>query len=160
MGLQIIGRDLGARTAGVEVEGRVQRHQVLVARPVLGEEDHRRGRVGVRPLRSGVEGEVDLAAHDGLDARLEGRDGELEGREHVVGVGQGDRRHVVLRAKARQGLQANGTLQKRVFGMHAEVDESGALRHGPTICCGQGSDKARMAARPKNFRNAGRRVAK
>jgi hypothetical protein len=121
--------DLGKLAAFVDVKGRVQLHQVQVTRLVLGKQDNGRGGAGAFAGAGGIIGKADLAADDGLDARAKGSDGEFKGGEHVVGVGHGDGGHLGRLAQIDKLFDGHCALQKRVFGMDAEVDESGGGGH-------------------------------
>jgi len=127
--LKFIQRDLrqvGRAVDGpVDVEMRVEPHQVHVALFVLGQQDDGRGGTGLLALLRGVVRDRDLAADDGLNPCPHRGDGELQRREHVVGVGHGDGGHRGRLAEIDKLLHRHRAFQQRVFGVGTEVDESG-----------------------------------
>ncbi len=134
--LQFVQRDLRRLPALVDVEAAVELHQVFVTALGLGQQhDGRRVARALTRLRLDI-GHVDLTAEDRLDACPAQRHRHLERREHVVGVGHGDSRHAGGFAEARQLLEADGALQQRVFGVEAEVNESGGTAHAPRLSGG------------------------
>ena len=59
-----------------------------------------------------------------LNARFRSLRRELDSAEHVVRVGDRDRRHAVLFAKRRDGSDPDRAFEQRVFGVESEVNES------------------------------------
>ena len=100
---------------------------MLVALLVLRQQHDGRGRR--RTLAGGdVDiGQIDLTAHDRLDARACRRDGEFQRGEHVVRVGHGDGGHTCVDAQARQLFQADRAFEQGVFAVNAQMDESGGI---------------------------------
>ncbi len=139
VGLQQLTVDAGLEV--VALERRVRRHpeEVVHARVALGEQRHvgvrARARdvvvvlVGTPPaharlvgaMRAG--GDVGLDADDRLDPDLVGRLVELERAERVAVVGDGDRRHPLLRRLFDQRLDARSPVEHRVFAVHVQVNE-------------------------------------
>ena len=138
-----------------QVETGVEFHQVLVARLGLGQQNHRRGRLGALSRRGFCDPQIDLTSDDRLYARTAGGDREFERGKQVVCVGQGNCRHGAIHAQARQFLEPHRAFQQRIFGMHTQVNESG-ISHGYTICCCAGRRKRfrkRFDAFSKRHRN-------
>ncbi len=129
MGFKFVRRDMGKRAVAPQVEAGIELHQMRVARRVLRQQHHRRGRAGAFAGLGGIVVERELAADDGLHSGAQGGDREFQRREHVVGVGDGDGGHRHLLAKRRQLLQPHRAFEKRVFGVNAKVDESGSACH-------------------------------
>ena len=106
------------RPALAQIEAGGQRHQVHPPRLVLCQKDDRPGGLGHQ---------CHLTADNGLDALVAGLHAEFQRGEHVVRVGQRDRRHARLEGKAWQFAYGNGTFQQRMLGMCAKMDESGGF---------------------------------
>ena len=130
---------------------RVQPHQAAVTALARRQQDDSRRRRGqriarVRVLVAEIDGE--LAADDRLDAVARHLVGEFQRPEHVVGVGQRQRRLAVgLRQLAELG-DLDRALQQRIGRMNVEVNESGT-GHGRLTgsCIMVGSDhRPRMRA--------------
>ena len=130
---------------------RVQPHQAAVtALPRRQQDDSRRRRgqriARVRVLVAEIDGE--FAADDRLDAVARHLVGEFQRPEHVVGVGQRQRRLAVgLRQFAELG-DLDRALQQRIGRMNVEMNESGT-GHGRLTgsCIMVGSDhRPRMRA--------------
>lgn len=74
-------------------------------------------------IEAGAGGHIDLAADDGLDARLLGRFVELDAAVHDAVVGDGDGVLTALLDTVHKLVDAAGTVQKAVFGMDVKMDE-------------------------------------
>ena len=130
---EILGRDMRHLPVPAQVEPRVELHQVAVSGRVLRQQHHRRGRRHARPGRRGARGQVHLAAHDRLHARGLRGHGKFQRGEHVVGVGHRHRGHAGRRAQARQALEPHRPLEKRIFAVQAQMDESGCAGHAGSL---------------------------
>ena len=133
MGLDLFQCYFWPRAALVDVEGRVQLHQVLVTRLALRQQDDGGRFLGRfagphRHIRH-----IQLAAEDGLNARVRHPNGELQRREHVVGVRQRHGGHARIAAHPRQLLETQRTFEQGILGMGAQMDESGIGGHGQTL---------------------------
>ena len=147
---QFIDRDMGP-IGLAQVEARVQLHQALIARAILRQKHQRCWRQWLF-ARGGFDiGQIDLAADNRLDARANGGHGKLKGREHIVRVGHGDGGHPGLFTKTGQLFQPHGPFKKRVFGVKAEVDETGSAAHGLTLERRAPKGKTRVTW-PRTFR--------
>ena len=150
-------RDLGVETAREhEQAGRVLGEQLLVhARlvvetlqvglgdeldqvPVASEIAHQHGQV-VGALVATVlgaalgppaGGDVELAAHDGLDPGLLGGQVEIDGAEEVAVVGERDRRELQALGLGHELLELGGAVEEAVLRVDVEVDEVGVLHGG------------------------------
>jgi hypothetical protein len=74
--------------------------------------------------------DVGLDADHRLDARAGGLPEEVVGAVHVAVVGDGDRRHAQLADLLEHLLEPSGTVEHGVFGVHMQMDERVAGRHG------------------------------
>ena len=107
---------------------RVQPHQAAIAALARRQQHDPRRRRGQRIARVGVlvaEIDRELAADDRLDAIAGQLVGEFQRPEHVVGVGQRQRRLAVRLGEFRQLLDLDRSLQQRIGGMDVEMDKSG-----------------------------------
>ena len=126
---QLRQRHLRQRTRLVEVEARIEFHQMLIP-PLTLREQHDRGRQTRFLARLGRHiFQIDLTTDDRLHARPRHRHRKLQRREHVVRIGQRQRRHACLDAHIGQLFQPQRPFQQRIFGMRAQVDESGGIAH-------------------------------
>jgi len=147
MGRQFRHRHMRRATVVAQIEAGIELHQVAIARLVLRQQDHRRGRLGAFARGRLQIGQIHLAAHDRLHPGRLRRHGKLQRGEHVVGVGHRHGGHPRPLAKAGQLLEPHRPFQKRIFGMHAQVDESGSARHARTLApAGQERKPAHMRA--------------
>ena len=81
--------------------------------------------------------DAERATDDRLDARGRHLLGKFERAEHVVGVGQRQRRLPVLLGKFRQPRDGQRPFEQRVRRMHMQVHETGGRgRHIPKVVCG------------------------
>ena len=148
---QIVQRHLWQLAALVEIKAGVQLHQIHVAGLVLCQQDH--GGKGPRLFaRSGrIMRHRDLAPHDRLHARPLGGDRKLQRCEHVVGVGDRHRRHVLRHAEPDQLLDRNRPFQKGMLGVDAQVNESGGVGHAASLSSVQpGRKGARLFGKRRN----------
>jgi hypothetical protein len=90
-----------------------QQHQVV---PRLGQATAA-GTVEARGRR-----DIDLAAQDGLDPLAGAGIVEFDGAVQVAMIGEGASGQAQLAAAASQGIQADGPVQERVFGMDVQGD--------------------------------------
>ncbi len=133
-----MGRDLAQRhlrqlPALADIQAAVQLQQVRIARRVLRQQNNRcRGPLPVA-LRHRIEGQVDLTSDDRLDALVPRQRREFQRREQVVRVRHRDGGRARLFGQHDQLLHLHRALQKRVFRMDAQMDESGGCRHDPTL---------------------------
>ena len=129
-GRKLIQRDMGQRFVVAQVKAARQLHQVQPAGPVLRQQHHR-----PRDRRAkGVRHQRDLTADDRLHARILRLDRKFQRREQRIRIGQRDGRHAVLCRKIGQFLDRNRAFQQGMFGMCAQVDESGGVfRHGDNL---------------------------
>ena len=129
---QLVQRDLWQLPALADVKARVQLHQVHVARFGLGQQDNGRGVARLFARRGGIMGKADLATHDGLQPGILGQNRKLQRREHVVGVGDRNRRHLHADTGLDQFLHRHRAFQQRVFGVNAQMNESRGC-HGHSL---------------------------
>ena len=151
MGLQLLPRHLRQIPPFAQIEAGVELEEVPVARLVLRQKHHGRryGRAlaGLGPLM----GQRHLTADDGLNTRPDCADRELECREHVVRIRHRNRRHARVATQVRELLQADRAFEKRVFGMGAEMDESGGAAHaGHSMWCAP-PRKRRLVSQAENY---------
>ena len=108
---------------------RVQPHQAAVA-ALTRRQQHDPGRSGrQRVTRSRVlvtEIDRQFAANDRLDTVAGELVGKFERAEHIVGVGQRQRRLAVRFRQFRQFLDLDRALQQRIGRVNVEMDKSGA----------------------------------
>ncbi len=107
---------------------RIQPHQAAIA-AFAGGEQHDPGRRGQRVARVGIlvaEVDGEFAADDRLDAVARHLVGEFQRPEHVVGVGQRQRRLAIRLGQFAKLGDLDRPLQQRIGGMDVEMDESGA----------------------------------
>jgi hypothetical protein len=90
----------------------------VVALLIRGTPCHARLVAAVRPR-----GDVGLEADDRFHARIVGRVVELEGREGVAVIGDGDGRHAVIGGRLRHRVDLGSTVQHRVLAVHVQVYE-------------------------------------
>jgi hypothetical protein len=117
-----------------------------------------RGRIGRPPWVGREVAQVDLAADDGLHARLHGVLRELQRGEEGVRVRERHRRHPVAGREGGQVMRRDRPFEERVLGMDAKVDE--ARGHGRSIGrAGRESEAGRPSRRREALREsrAGRR---
>ncbi len=76
-------------------------------------------------VESGSGGDINFDADNGLDAGLGCFFIKLDGAEHGAMIGGRHRMHAELRSTLQQVIDANGTVQKAVLGVHVEMDEIG-----------------------------------
>ncbi len=116
---------------GLEEGARVEPHQAAIAARARGEEhDARRlRRRAVAPARLLI-GEIDgeRAAHDRLDAGMRHLVGELERAEHVVGVGERERRLPVGLGELGETGDGQRAFEQRIGRVHVQMDEAGHSR--------------------------------
>ena len=72
----------------------------------------------VLPVEPGTRGDIDLAADDGLDARLAAGLVEGDGAVHDAVVGDGQGRLSQLLGALRQPVRPAGAVEQAVLGMH------------------------------------------
>ena len=126
-------RDMRQLPIPAQVQAGIELHQIYIAALVLGQQNNRRRRLW--PLTGGGRyiGQINLTAHDRLNPRRRGGYRKLKRREHVVGIGHGDRRHPCIAAQAGQFLQPHSAFQQGIFAMHTQVNESGVFAHAATL---------------------------
>ena len=124
--LKLFQRHLGKLPALVDIKTGVEPHQPHVPRLVLRQQNHGRGRLGLLAWRRHLVGHRDLQPDDRLHPLARGRHRELQRREHGIGVGHGDGRHLHGLGELDQLLDGNRAFQKGVLGMGAQMDESGS----------------------------------
>ena len=115
---------------GVEIGARAKPHQAAVAVLARGKE-HDAGKPlpGRRPTNILIaEIDPECAADDRLNAGARHLLGEFQRAEHVVGVGQRQRRLAVFLGKLRQARDGQRALEQRIRRMNVQVHEAG--------CCG------------------------
>ena len=114
---------------GIEIGARAQPHQAAIAVLARGKQhEPRRTLAAPRPraavlLVAEIDGE--RAADDRLDAGARHFLGKFERTEHVVGVGQRQRRLAVFLGKLRQPGNRQRALEQRIGRMHVQVHEAG-----------------------------------
>ena len=96
-------------------------------------EGERRGRGLLFAGARDAVAEIDLAADDRLDALAERGDRKLERGEHVVRIRHGDRGETHVADQSRQLFQADRPFQQGIFGVKAEMDESGRAAHAARL---------------------------
>ena len=113
----------------LEVRRGDEADEVVVAHVVLREQHqmvvdvaHAGARLLFQPAAGG---DVDLAADDGLDARLLSRVVELDGAEHVPVVGHRERRELEGGGLGHQAVQAARRVEQRILGVQVQMDEVG-----------------------------------
>ena len=150
-------RHLRRRRAIAIEPGRArQRHQIAIARLVLGDErdplglSHARlGPAGGPLLRLHI-GEIDADGHadDWLDAGAREFLGELERSEQIVGVGQREGRHGVGLSELGQRLDLQRAFQQRIGRVGLQMHEGRCLCHLSHAACSPAKSLARMAPIP------------
>ena len=124
---------------------RVQPHQAAIA-ALAGRQQHdprrRRGVARIRVLVAEIDRE--LATDDRLDAIARHLVGELERPEHVVGIGQRQRRLAVGLGELAKLGDLDRALQQRIGRVDVKMDESGV---GHT-CCGERFEEIGATSRP------------
>ena len=133
---------------------RVQPHQAAIAALARRQQHDSRRRRRKRVARIGVlvaEIDREFAADDRLDAVARHLVGEFQRPEHVVGVGQRQRRLTVGFRKFAELGDLDRTLQQRIGRMNVEMDESG-IGHGRAWALGivDGSDHHARGKAPSN----------
>ena len=116
----------------LEEGARIEPHQAAVAALARGEQHDPRRRSRVRIARIGIlvaEIDGELQAYDRLNAVARHLVGEFQRPEHVVGVGQRQRRLAVRLGELAELGDLDRALQQRIGGMDVEMDESG-VGHG------------------------------
>ncbi len=105
--------------------------------PRRQQHDPRRSRrqriAGVRILVAEIDRQ--LAADDGLDAVARELVRKLQRPEHVVGVGQRQRRLAVRLGQFGQFLDLDRPLQQRIGRMNVKMDKSGVGHGRVGFCC-------------------------
>ena len=155
MRAQLRQRHLRQLAALVDIKTGVELHQMFIARLALGEQNNRRWRAWPLTGLKLVIPQINLTADDRLKARALGRFREFKRTEHIVRVRHRHSGHPHVRAKLRQLLQPHRPLQKRVFGMDAQMDESGCIAHGETLAAPRQTEKhkthstSQFACRPR-----------
>ena len=133
---------------------RIQPHQAAIAALARRQQHDSRRRRGQRIARVGVlvaEIDRELAADDRLDAVARHLVGEFQRPEHVVGIGQRQRRLAVGFREFAELCDLDRTLQQRIGRMNVEMNESGT-GHGRLRALGivDGSDhQAQGTKRPR-----------
>ena len=120
---------------GVEIGARAKPHQASIAVLARGQEHDARPALAHRPAAVVLIGEVDAerAADDRLDAGGRHFLGEFQRAEHVVGVGQRQRRLAVFFGDLRQARDSQRALKQRIGRMNVQVHEAGVGRGGRHI---------------------------
>ena len=150
---QFLQCDLRQLPALVHIKTGGQLHEVFIALFALAQQHNRgRGRRGGAPGRVILRHvQIDLTAHDGLNARVLRPDRELQRRKQAVGVGDGDGRHAHFFTKRGQFFHAHGPLQQRVFRVGAQVNESGSCGHCHRLSQRRGGGNTRQLSHSKNI---------
>jgi hypothetical protein len=102
--------------------------QVLVAAQVLGQQHEVKARLALRRsllLEARAVGHVDLAAQDGFEPILLGREVEVERAVHVAVVGDGAGGHAVVDGAGAEVADADRPVEERILGVAVQMDESG-----------------------------------
>jgi len=120
-------RPTPAMTVRADIKRRVQLHQVHVTCLGLHQQHDGRGRAGFLARPSRVMRQTDLAPHDRLQASPQRRDRKLQRGKHVVGIGHSDSRHPRRLTQLDQILDRHSAFQQRMFGVDAQMDESGGV---------------------------------
>ena len=122
-------RTVGRR--GVEIGARAKPHQAAIAVLARGEQHDARPALAHGPAAVVLVGEVDAerAADDRLDAGARHFLGEFQRAEHVVGVGQRQRRLAVFFGELRQARDGQRALKQRIGRMNVQMHEAGVGRH-------------------------------
>ncbi len=113
---------------------RAQLHQAAIARLAGGQQHdprqgpHPSGKPRVARLVAEIERQ--RTADNRLDAVAGELFGEFERPEHVVGVGQRQRRLVIRLRKLRQLGDGQRAFEQRIGGMHVQMHEAGVGGHG------------------------------
>ncbi len=76
-------------------------------------------------VESGPGRDISFDADNGFDAGLGRFFIKLDGAEHGAVIGGSHRMHAELGDALQEVVDANGTIQKAVLGMHVEMDEIG-----------------------------------
>ena len=117
-----------------EEGARAQLHQAAVARLAGGQQHDPRQRPHPpgkpRVARLVAEIERQRAADDRLDAVAGELLGEFERPEHVVGVGQRQRRLVIGLGELGELADGQRAFEQRIGGMHVQMHEAGVGGHG------------------------------
>ena len=131
--LQLLQGDLRQRPALVDIKAGVQLHQVFIPGLGLGQQNHRGRNARLFPRLHLHIGQIHLTADDRLHTGPRHGDREFQRGEHVVGIRQGQRRHIGPLAQIGQLFQPQRPFQQRIFGVRAQVNESGCLCHGANL---------------------------
>ena len=124
---------------------RAQPHQAAIARLARGEQHdpRQRARSSGKPRIARLVAEIDRerAADDRLDAGRGHLVGEFQRAEHVVGVGQRQRRLLVGLGELGELADRQRAFQQRIGGMHVQMHEAGIGRRvgrqgvlGDSVC--------------------------
>ena len=119
---------------GLQERARAELHQAAIARLAGGQQHDPRQRPHLagepRVARLVAEIERQGAADDRLDAIARKLFGELERPEHVVGVGQRQRRLVVRLGELGKPADDQRAFEQRISGMHVQMHEARISGHG------------------------------
>ena len=119
---------------GFEEGPRAELHQAAIARLAGGEQhDPRQGpHLSGEPRIARLVAEIERqrAADDRLDAVAGELFGEFERPEHVVGVGQRQRRLVIRLGEFGEPADGQRAFEQRIGGMHVQMHEAGIGGHG------------------------------
>ena len=151
-----VGGELGQVDAGpvpvaVEVRGRDQAHEVVIARRRLGEQRQVRAALLLHPARVVVD-DVHLAAQDRLDPGLCRRPRQLDDPGHRAVVGEADGGHAHLGGPGHERADPACPVEDRVLAVDVEVDVRRGLGHGvasvPSGGDGAGSGRVHRKEHP------------
>ena len=111
---------------GLEVRTRRQPHQAPVAVLAGGQQDKARPPVSGRGVTVFLIAKVDAqgASDDRLNTHARHFLGKLESAEHVVGVGESERRLAILLRKLGQSGDFQRAFEQRIRRMHMQMDEA------------------------------------
>ncbi len=124
----------GLARRGLEKSPRGQAHQVAIAGLVGGEQDETRPGepLDALPRATVVVAEIDRqrAADDRLDADAGKLVGEFQRPEHVVGIGERQRRLAVGLGELGEPRNRHRPFEERIGRVHPQVHEADFCRHG------------------------------
>src|SRR5882762_770738 len=123
--------DPGLVVVALEVRPGDELDEVLVARAIADEDREVVGFLVAAVLRAALlaaaRRDVELAAHDRLDAGLLGRQVEIDRAEEIAMIGQRDRREAQLLRLLDELLELGGAVEQTVLGVNVQVDEVAML---------------------------------
>ena len=131
---------------------RAQPHQAAVAGLARGEQHDARQRPHpagqARIARLVAEIDRERAADDRLDAGARQLLGEFQRPEHVVGVGQRQRRLLVRLGELGEPADGQRAFKQRIGGMHVQMHEAGIDRHAEASELNRSAKRCGQSSQP------------